>query len=62
MSLTSGTRLGSYEIVAPAGAGGMAEVYQARDTKLGREVAINVLPEAFSNNEFEELERLVPTN
>jgi serine/threonine-protein kinase len=45
-----GGRLGSYEIVAPLGAGGMGEVYRARDTKLGREVAIKVLPEALSQD------------
>ncbi len=44
MSLSSGTRLGSYEILALIGAGGMGEVYRARDTKLHREVAIKVLP------------------
>ena len=45
MPLTSGTRLGAYEIVAPLGAGGMGEVYRARDPKLNRDVAIKILPE-----------------
>jgi len=45
MALASGKRLGSYEIIAPIGAGGMGQVYRARDTKLKREVAIKVLPE-----------------
>ena len=45
MPLAPGTRLGSYEIVAPIGAGGMGEVYRARDAKLNREIAIKVLPE-----------------
>jgi eukaryotic-like serine/threonine-protein kinase len=45
MALQTGMRLGPYEIVTPLGAGGMGEVYRARDTRLGREVAIKVLPE-----------------
>jgi serine/threonine protein kinase/Tol biopolymer transport system component len=47
MSLTSGSRLGSYEILAAIGAGGMGEVYRAHDTKLGRDVAVKILPESF---------------
>src|ERR1700731_3386137 len=50
MTLTAGTNLGSYEILSAIGAGGMGEVYQAHDTKLGRDVAIKVLPEAFAHD------------
>ena len=50
MSLAAGTRLGSYEIVSPLGAGGMGEVYRARDTKLGRDVAIKILPDHFASD------------
>jgi serine/threonine protein kinase len=48
MTISSGTRLGSYEVVAQIGAGGMGEVYRAHDTRLGRDVAVKVLPEAFA--------------
>jgi len=50
MPLFVGNRLGSYEILAPIGAGGMGEVYKARDTKLDREVAIKVLPSALARD------------
>src|SRR5688500_10888748 len=50
MALAAGTRLGHYEIIASIGAGGMGEVYRARDTKLNRDVAIKVLPESFASD------------
>src|SRR5208283_3034287 len=50
MALVSGTKLGPYEIVSPLGAGGMGEVYRARDPRLKREVAIKILPVSFSSD------------
>ena len=50
MALSAGTRLGPYEVVAPLGAGGMGEVYRARDSRLGREVAVKVLPAALASD------------
>lgn len=66
MALTSGTKLGSYEILSPLGAGGMGEVYRARDTRLDRTVAIKVLPECFARDanrlkRFEQEARLLST-
>ncbi len=50
MTLTAGTQLGPYEILSPIGAGGMGEVYRAKDARLGREVAVKVLPERLASD------------
>ena len=50
MALEAGTKLGHYEVLSSLGAGGMGEVYRAKDTKLGREVAIKVLPPEFGQD------------
>ena len=66
MALTAGTKLGPYEILAPLGAGGMGEVYRARDTRLDRTVAIKILPATFADDtdrldRFEHEARLLST-
>jgi len=50
VGVSVGTRLGPYEIVAPIGAGGMGEVYRAHDARLNRDVAVKILPAAFSSD------------
>jgi serine/threonine protein kinase len=50
VTVAQGTRLGPYEVLSPLGAGGMGEVYRARDTRLGRDVAIKVLPASFASD------------
>jgi serine/threonine protein kinase len=62
MSLTAGTRLGPYEILAPLGAGGMGEVYRARDPRMGREVAIKVSAERFSDRFEREVRAVAALN
>jgi serine/threonine protein kinase len=57
MALAAGSRLNHYQITAPLGAGGMGEVYRARDTRLQRDVAIKVLPTTFAT-----LDRPTPVN
>ncbi len=58
MALEAGTKLGPYEILSPLGAGGMGEVYLARDGKLDREVAIKVLPDAMTRDTHLDLSRI----
>ena len=67
MTLSLGTRLGPYEILSPLGAGGMGEVYRARDTRLDRTVAIKVLPAELAHNperraRFEREARVCPAS
>ena len=52
MPLSAGTKFGPFVIVEPLGAGGMGEVYRAQDTRLGRDVAIKVLPESFAGDSW----------
>src|SRR6266705_1657758 len=57
MALSSGARLGPYEILGAIGAGGMGEVYKARDTRLDREVAVKILPETWGDADRERFQR-----
>jgi serine/threonine protein kinase len=50
MTVVPGARLGAYEVLSPLGAGGMGEVHRARDTKLGRDVALKILPDTFTHD------------
>ena len=66
MALPPGTKFGPYEIISPLGSGGMGEVYRARDTRLGRDVAMKVLPEAVAKDtdrlqRFEQEARTIAT-
>ncbi len=62
MALSSGSKLGPYEILAPIGAGGMGEVYRARDPRMGREVAIKVAAERFSDRFSREVHAVAALN
>src|SRR5881296_838122 len=62
MALSPGTRLGPYEILAPIGAGGMGEVYRARDPRMGRDVAIKVSAERFSERFAREVHAVASLN
>src|SRR5215467_12385017 len=62
MSLTTGTRLGPYEILTPLGAGGMGEVYRARDTRMGREVAIKFPGHRFTDRFEREVRAVAALN
>src|SRR5262249_47936245 len=62
MALSAGTRLGPYEIVAPIGAGGMGEVYRARDPRMGREVAIKVSAQRFTDRFEREVRAVAALN
>src|SRR5215471_7491901 len=62
MALSAGTRLGPYEILAPIGAGGMGEVYRARDPRMGREVAIKISVERFSDRFSREVHAVAALN
>ena len=62
MPLSAGTRLGPYEVVAPLGAGGMGEVYRAHDPRMGRDVAIKVSAERFSDRFSREVRAVAVLN